>query len=129
MPAALISTIRGIGLSIGETVVLGVLLKGGPMRASKLAREARLKRTTTYGVLGELLEKGLVSKSKEKSATIFQSIAPELLPDYVARKREELKRREDELRAAVPQMLAMRSRTGSRPKVQVFSGGGRTANI
>jgi sugar-specific transcriptional regulator TrmB len=122
MPAALLSSIKSIGLSIGETVVLGVLLRGGAMYASKIAKEARLNRTTTYGVLNELIEKGLVSKVKARNATQFQSIAPELLPDYIARKREELREREKELRDAIPQILLMRNKANVLPKVQFFEG-------
>ena len=92
------------------------------MFASKVAKEARLNRTTTYGVLNDLIEKGLVSKVKTRSATLFQSIAPELLPDYIARKREELRHREEELRSALPQILLMRNKANVLPKVQFFEG-------
>jgi len=122
MPASLLSSIKGIGLNLPESVVLGVLLTGGPMFASKVAREARLNRTTAYGVLNELIEKGLVSKIKDSSATKFQSIAPELLPDYIARKRDELRQREHELREALPQIHLLRNKATALPKVQFFEG-------
>ena len=109
-------------MSISESVVLGVLLRRGPMYASKVAKETRLNRTTTYGVLNELLEKGLASKVRARSATQYQGIAPELLPDYIARKREELRVREQEIRDALPQIQLMRNKANVLPKVQFFEG-------
>jgi len=122
MPASLIKSLRGIGLSISESVVLGILLKGGPMFASRIAKEAHLNRTTTYGVLKELVEKGLVSKVKARSATNYQALSPELLPDYIAKRREDLLEKEKELRAAIPQLLLLRSKAHVLPKVQFFEG-------
>lgn len=122
MPASLIKSLRGIGLSISESVVLGILLKGGPMFASRIAKDARLNRTTTYGVLKELVEKGLVSKVRAQSATNYQAISPELLPDYIAKRREDLVEKEKELRAAIPQLLLLRSKAHVLPKVQFFEG-------
>lgn len=122
MPASLITSLRGIGLNINESVVLGVLLRGGSMYASRVGKEARLNRTTTYGILNELIEKGLVSKVKARSATQFQAISPELLPDYIAKRREDLKNREQELREAIPQLQLLRSKAHVLPKVQFFEG-------
>ncbi len=122
MPASLITSLRGIGLNLNESVVLGTLLKGGPMYASRVGKEAHLNRTTIYGVLHELIEKGLVSKVKARSATQFQAISPELLPDYIAKRRQDLVEKEKELRDAIPQLLLLRSKGSILPKVQFFEG-------
>ena len=122
MPANLISTLSGIGLNLNESVVLGTLLKGGPMYASRVGKEAHLNRTTTYGVLHELIEKGLVSKVKARSATQFQAISPELLPEYIAKRRQDLVEKEKELRDTIPQLLLLRSKGSVLPKVQFFEG-------
>src|SRR6185436_5023927 len=63
-----------------------------------------------------------VSKVKARNATQFQSIPPELLPDYIARKREELRHKEQELRDALPQIILMRNKANVLPKVQFFEG-------
>lgn len=122
MPASLVKSLRGLGLSISESVVLGILLQQGSMYASRIAKESRLNRTTTYGVLGELIEKGLVSKVKLRTATQYQAVAPEMLPGYAAKRQAELAEHERDLREAVPQLLLLREKARSLPKVQFFEG-------
>lgn len=122
MPATLVKSLRGLGLSISESVVLGILLQHGSMYASRIAKEARLNRTTTYGVLGELVEKGLVSKVKSRTATQYQAIPPDMLPAYAAKRRAEMAEHENDLRAAIPQLQLLREKARSLPKVQFFEG-------
>ena len=118
MPAALLSSIKAIGLSIGETVVLGVLLKDGELSASEIAKESRLNRTTTYGFLHELEQRGLVTRAQGKRAATFKSVPPEELPEVLARKREELQRREQELREALPKIIEM----GRKEQLRILQG-------
>lgn len=122
MPATLVKSLRGLGLSISESVVLGILLQHGSMYASRIAKEARLNRTTTYGVLGELVERGLVSKVKSRTATQYQAIPPEMLPAYAAKRRDEMAEHEKDLRDAVPQLMFLREKARVFPKVQFFEG-------
>ena len=122
MPASLIKSLRGLGLSISESVVLGILLQHGSMYASRVAKLARLNRTTTYGVLGELIEKGLVSKVQSRTATQYQAIPPEMLPAYAAKKRAEMVEHEKDLRDAIPNLLFLREKARVFPKVQFFEG-------
>ena len=82
--------LQSIGLDDKQIRVLTVLLQNGPMFASAIGKAAKLNRSTTYVILKELMAKGLASSAKESAATRFQSIAPELLPGYIDRKREEL---------------------------------------
>lgn len=114
--------LQSIGLHDKQIRVLNVLLQNGPMFASAIARETKLNRSTTYVILKELQEQGIVSSAKEESATRYQSIAPELLPSYIERKREELADSKKEIEAALPQIKLLRSRGNTLPKVQFFEG-------
>src|SRR3989338_10201335 len=113
---------QSIGLGDKQIRVLTVLLESGPMFASAIARAGKLNRSTTYVILKELQEKGLVSSAKEQSATRYQSIAPELLPGYIERKREELAESKKEIEEMLPQIKLMRSKRNRLPKVQFFEG-------
>lgn len=113
---------RSIGLHDKQIRVLNVLLESGPMFASAIARAAKLNRSTTYVILKELQEKGLVSSAKGSSATRYQSIAPELLPGYIERKREELAESKKEIEGILPQIKFLRQKRGALPKVQFFEG-------
>lgn len=121
MPS-IIKAMRSIGLHDKQIRVLNVLLESGPMFASAIARAAKLNRSTTYVILKELQEKGLVSSAKEQSATRYQSIAPELLPGYIERKREELAESKKEVEEMLPQIKMLRAKRNVLPKVQFFEG-------
>jgi sugar-specific transcriptional regulator TrmB len=123
MPPAIKRALINIGLTDKEVTVFMVLLQNGPMFATNIAKNAKLNRTTIYGLLKELSEKGLVSSvNKKESATRYQSIAPEMLPGYIERKRDELLSSKKDLESVVPQLLLMRSRGKILPKVQFFEG-------
>jgi sugar-specific transcriptional regulator TrmB len=113
---------QSIGLGDKQIRVLNVLLETGPMFASAIARAAKLNRSTTYVILKELQEKGLVSSAKESSAMRYQSIAPELLPGYIERKREELAESKKEVEEMLPQIKMLRAKRNVLPKVQFFEG-------
>lgn len=102
--------------------VLLVLLHSGSMLASKIAKETRLNRTTTYGVLNDLVEKGLVSESKRAGVTRFQSISPETLPSYIEKEQAKLEVSKKKIEALVPQLTLLRERGRTLPKVQYFEG-------
>ena len=114
--------LQSIGLDDKQIRVLIVLLQNGPMFASAIGKAAKLNRSTTYVILKELMARGLASSAKEESATRFQSIAPELLPGYIERRREELAESKKEIEEILPQIKMMRSKKNALPKVQFFQG-------
>ena len=122
MPPVVSKALKEIGLSEKERSVLLVLLERGPILASAIAKAAKLNRTTTYGILHELAEKGLVSSSKKEGGTRYQSITPDMLPTYIRRRREALAESEKEIEDVVPQILLLRSKGKVLPRVQYFEG-------
>lgn len=122
MLPSLKSGLKPLGLGEKETRVLLVLLENGPMLASSIAKTAKLNRTTTYGILKELSEKGLASSAERKGTTRFQSIAPELLPGYIERRQKELEEGKQQIADLLPQIALLRNRGRILPKVQFFDG-------
>lgn len=123
MPPIVKTALEKLGLPAKEIAVLLVLLQNGPMLATHIAKVAKLNRTTTYGLLGELAEKGLVSSIMKKGqATRYQSIAPEMLPGYIERKQDELLASKRELEEVLPQISLLRTKGKLLPKVQYFEG-------
>jgi len=113
---------ESIGLAGKEIQILEVLLQNGPMLAAAVAKTAKLNRTTTYGILKELSDKGLVSSAKHQGVLKYQSIAPELLPGYIERRGQELLDMKNEVLEMVPQLKLMRAKGRVLPKVQFFEG-------
>lgn len=122
MPPVLAQAFKEVGLSTKESLVLCTLLEHGAMLASFVARSTKLNRTTTYGILKELTEKGLVSSAKKGGGTRYQSIAPESLPGYIERRREALAESKKGIEEMIPQIKLLRSKANTLPKVQFFEG-------
>src|SRR4051812_8051122 len=108
MSPILKKALESIGLNKNEVAVLGILLENGPMLVSLIAKASKLNRSTAYGVLKLLGDKGLVSSVKKKGAVRVQSISPEQLPDYVERRRDLLAETKRQLAELAPQLQLLR---------------------
>jgi sugar-specific transcriptional regulator TrmB len=122
MPPLLKKALETIGLNKNETAALLVLIENGPMLVSSIAKNAKLNRSTAYGVLKLLSEKGLASSVKKGSTVRYQSIAPEQLPTYIERRRDLLAETKQQIAELVPQLKLLRSKGKLLPKVQFFEG-------
>lgn len=107
---------------MSETIVLGILLKEGTLTAAKIAKSAHMKRPTTYDTLKELIQKGLVNEVRDNAVLQFQAIDADLLPNYVARKRKDLEKREEELRQILSELREMRLKGRRLPTVHIVEG-------
>ena len=77
-----------IGLSEVEAKVYIALLRSGKAKAGRLAKDARLNRTSTYDGLKRLLEKGLAGYRVEANRKVFSAVGPERLLGYLKEKEE-----------------------------------------
>lgn len=116
--------LQDAGLSLSEATTLIALLQHEEgVRASDLAKEARLNRTTLYGVAKSLTEKGLVSVVEERGVLRYQSIRPEFLVDYIERAKHQLETSAEEVKKVLPLLQAARADIGHPyPTVQFFEG-------
>ncbi len=83
------------GLTDIEAHVLSYLLANGRERASTIARQVHLKRPTVYAALESLVEKGIITKSRAASVTIFSAPAPAALAELM---RERADQRRSQIR-------------------------------
>lgn len=111
-----------LGLGDKEIRVFLVLLQESSLRVQSIAKKARLNRTTTYGILKALGEKGLVSSADRKGITEYQSIEPQQLLSYIDRKRDRLRERRDEIKAVVPEIKKLREKSDVLPRIRFFEG-------
>lgn len=114
--------LKKLGLGDKERAVMLVLLQNGPLLVASVARIAKLNRTTTYGILKELAEKGLASSSTQGKVIRYQSIEPDLLPGYIERHAKELEESKTRVQELVPQIKLLRSKGKVLPKIQFFEG-------
>lgn len=115
-----------LGLGEKDTRVFLALLERRSARASDLARQLRLPRTTVQNVLLRLERQSFVSQVGEKNAQCYSAVHPETLLDlYRSQTREQirsLQQTETELAQVVPQIMGMLHSAKAIPQVRFFRG-------
>ena len=104
-----------IGLNEKEARVYLALLELGTASVQGTAWKAGIKRPTTYLVLDELRQKGLVSVVPQAKKRLFQAESPEILISELGRKEELVKR-------FLPHLQAIFNAKKEKPQVQLFEG-------
>ncbi len=90
------------GLTHDQAALYEVLIKNGPLPASKAAQHATISRTLSYKVFDELTEKGLVEKKEEKGkVAVFQAVHPMKLKEII----DEQARRAEDAKGALQTVL------------------------
>lgn len=94
---ALQKALLGIGFSDKEASVYLALLELGQAPVSKIARKAKINRTTGYVILGNLSNKGLVSISGKEPKEEYMTESPEKIKIFLEK---ELNQKEKALQSA-----------------------------
>lgn len=108
------SVLEQSGLNQKQASVYMALLELGTGSVQLIAKKAELKRPTTYLVLDELQQKGLVSLVPQKKA-LYTAESPDKLLNDLNRKQEILKR-------YLPNLSALHNSKKEKPEVQLFQG-------
>jgi len=116
------NSLKKIGLDKKEVAVFLILLEEGKLRVRDIAKAARINRTTAYGILKELINKGLVSSTQEKGVLMCQSIEPGLLINYIERLEANLAEQKKEIKDVLPQIKSLRKKKDIYPRIQFFEG-------
>jgi sugar-specific transcriptional regulator TrmB len=114
--------LQDIGLSEKEARVYLAALELGQTTAEKLAKHAKVNRSTTYVQLDSLMKKGLISTHEEDKKTVFAPESPELLKRLLLKQRDDVNTKERDLAAVLPQLLQQYDGAGERPLVRFFPG-------
>src|SRR4051812_11252942 len=93
------NVLEQIGLTSKQALVYLALLELGSASVQSIAQKAGLKRPTTYLILDELQQKGVVSLVPQKKS-LFTAESPERLLSDIHRKEEVFKR-------FLPELLAL----------------------
>jgi HTH-type transcriptional regulator, sugar sensing transcriptional regulator len=118
----MLKELQDIGLSEKEARVYLASLELGRTTAEKLAKHAKVNRSTTYVQLESLMRKGLASTYEEDKKTYFTPESPELLRRLLSKQRDEITTREKDLTLILPTLLEQFEGAGERPIVRFFPG-------
>ena len=116
--------LEGAGLNEGEIkTFLFLIAHDVGMRASEIARRVKMNRTTLYGIVNSLLDKGLVSSAEKSGVLFFQAIQPHLLIDYLERTNDQQGKNIKKVNELVPAILRERNQEERyRPNIRFFDG-------
>ena len=109
------TTLKSIGFDPKQSAVYLACLQLGEDTVFNIAKIAKVKRPTTYVILNALAERGLISLRKTKKATLYSAASPKKLLD-------QLKQRQKNLEASLPNLMAIYNQQPNKPEVQFFEG-------
>jgi len=90
--------------------------------ASAIAQKAGIVRSTCYGILEELVHKGLATKTERSGVLWFNVDSPERLKDYVQNQKENLNTVEKEIGHFLPELKKIQRQFGFKPQVEFYEG-------
>ena len=102
-----------IGLNLKEAGLYLAALNVGDAPMTRLAKQAGIKRSTAYQIFKGLEKRGIMGSFKMRGGMHFAAMSPELL--YSLRKKEL-----GDLAAILPQLKALETKKGSKPKLSFF---------
>jgi len=120
------NTLKSLGLDEKEAKTYLKLLKTGSNRASTLAYQIGLPRTTVQNILLRLEGEELVTKSTNKNVHIFTATHPENLLKILQIKKKQATGKYDKmmegLKQVMPEMVGMIESNKAIPNVKFFQG-------
>ena len=111
----IISELKELNLDENEIRVYLSCLTLGSSKVNEISKKSELIRTTCYGVLKSLIEKGLVSTILVDNITHFQATSPKQLVSMLEEKRKKII-------SILPQLEGLSQSINSTHKVQLFEG-------
>ncbi len=122
MPTKIEKIFEELGLNPKEAQLMTILFQHESLKVSLLAKKAHLNRTTAYGLLKNLIQKGLVTTTNQHKTTEFQSIDPDILPTYIERQKDLLEKNKKKWQGLLPEIKKMRGASELLPHVTFFDG-------
>lgn len=111
-----------LGLDEKESKVYTTALVLQTATTTEIAKKAEVSRTTCYGILQSLVDKGLVSKTDKSGVLKFNADNPELLNSYIDSQKTELDILSDQIKKIMPDLKALRKENQLKPEIEFFEG-------
>jgi sugar-specific transcriptional regulator TrmB len=116
------SKLQFLGLLPEETKIYLTLLKYGTSSVAVISRITDIGRVNCYHYIDKLLAKGLITQSQKSKIKQFTAENPRI---FINKSQEKLNIATD----LIPELLAISSSSGEKPKIQIFEGWDGVKNI
>jgi sugar-specific transcriptional regulator TrmB len=111
------------GLSEKQAKVYVAALFLGPAAVQRIAEQADVNRATTYVILAELADMGLVSETSEGKKTVFVAEPPEAIERYLNSLEKDIETRKTQLKDTMKELKDVsRVEVADAPVVRFFKG-------
>ena len=115
-------TLAALGFEAAESKVYLTLLKSGAMTVGNLARRLGVPRTTLYGFLARLSDRGLANQSLRKGVKVFSAESPEKILLLFQQKQVQLEAAHKDFQDLLPKLKDQRKAVLSSPRFQLYEG-------
>jgi sugar-specific transcriptional regulator TrmB len=111
------------GLSEKQARVYVAALFLGPAAVQRISEQSDVNRATTYVILAELADMGLVSETTEGKKTVYVAEPPEAIERYLNSIQKDIETRKDELKKSMKELKEVsRVEVADAPVVRFFKG-------
>lgn len=114
--------LQQFGLTPKQSLVYLAALKLGTTTPIAIAVTARLNRSTTYVILRELAEQGLIMQSERSNKKTFTAVPPERLVSLMEFRAKQYTQMADKARKILPELKSIMNNDVKTPKVQIYEG-------
>lgn len=118
-----------LGLTKVKVKVYLELLKLGSTKTGPLVKKTELHRATVYDALKRLIERGLVSYIVKEKTRYFQAVSPEHFLDLVEEQKQEIERKEKEIKEIIKTFQQIREQVKIKESASIFQGKGGIKTI
>ncbi len=122
--ANLAKKLEAVGLTEKQAKVYVAALFLGPAAVQRIAEQAEVNRATTYVILAELADMGLVSESTEGKKTVYVAEPPEAIERYLNSMEKVIEERKSELKNSLKELkeISRAEIADDAPVVRFFKG-------
>lgn len=119
---ALANDLAKLGFSEKEAMVYLASLELGPSPVQKISQKSGVNRATTYVMIESLMQHGLMSSFQKGKKMQYTAEKPERLNRIIHKERDIVKEKEETIKRILPDLEAVLSASGERPKVSYYEG-------
>jgi len=105
-----------------HTLVYSTLLEAGPLPAGKLAKRVNMPRSSLYGFLNDLGQKGLVLQSEKQGVKIWQASPPEKIQDVLNDQINQTEKAKNSFAQLLPDLKSQQKTDFISPKFTYYEG-------
>ena len=116
------SILEDIGLTKNETKLYLALLELGSAPAGNIIKKTGMHRAVVYDLIDLLTEKGLVSYVIKANRKYFEAHDPDRLLEYIELKKQELSKKEEQLKQILPELQQKRKLTKEEQEGTLYKG-------